>query len=247
MVDGTSSSNPESSDESLQDEVRRLRSQVRQLQADLYDRPRSGRRSPAADIGRSDERNQEDERDRDVARDTAQAFSDLPSRALNEGSKLLRALTFATLEPVRIAGDALNVFADEVFRRNQPERPVSRSREGDAAEERERPTAASLTRDLPGDIYSGFVAAIDEALTIPRRAVDTLYDKYRESDEAGSTQPAREARRERRRAETYERESGRMRQAAQRSQDRASRLDSEEVDRVRAETRAPGSSERGSA
>src|SRR5262245_2521299 len=84
-------------------EIARLRARVQQLEAEvsrkaLRDREHEPREEQSTDI------------------------RDLPERAIDEGSKLLRSLVLAAVEPLRIAGDLASKFGEEVRARNRPDR-----------------------------------------------------------------------------------------------------------------------------
>jgi hypothetical protein len=56
----------------------------------------------------------------------------------------------------------------------------------------DRSTPIGLAANLPGDIFSGIVSAVDASLDMPRRVVDRFYDAYRESDELEPTRAERD-------------------------------------------------------
>src|SRR5262245_46018489 len=130
------------SEKASEEEINRLRSQVRQLQAELSRRGRDvededeereerGGRARGSRSGR-EARNQEQ------VDETFDVLRDLPVRFMDETSKLVRGLTFAYLEQVRMAADVMNTFVDEVLVRNQPTR--SSSSEDEGTESRRRGT-----------------------------------------------------------------------------------------------------------
>lgn len=49
---------------------------------------------------------------------------------------------------------------------------------------RRRSTAAGLAGDLPGDLYTGIVKAVDQSLRIPGRTIERFYESFRETEEA---------------------------------------------------------------
>lgn len=120
-------------------EINRLRTQVRELQAQL------SRVDTDEDDDRNDERDEDRDRGRDrddgrfvrtesyrrAADDATETARDLPVRMMDEVSKLARGLTFAYLEQLRTAGEVLITFANEVTSRNQSEgrRSEGRSRQ----------------------------------------------------------------------------------------------------------------------
>lgn len=100
---------------------------------------------------------------------SSESVRNISSRAADEGSGLIRGITLAGVETVRLAGEALSSFADTVSQRNRPE---------------EKDSKADLTRDLPKDIYSGVVNAVEQTLDMPGKVIDRLQEGYKESKEA---------------------------------------------------------------
>lgn len=90
----------------------------------------------------------------------------ISSRATDEGSGLIRGVALAGVESVRFAGSILSSFADTVSQRNSPE---------------EKDSKDDLTRDLPKDIYSGVVNAVEQSLDMPGKVIDKLQEGYREA------------------------------------------------------------------
>ncbi len=269
-----------------EDEIARLRSQVRDLQSELARRPASGRYQAASErdedydepagrassrrggreSGRSGGRRRDTAGDMlrdtsDVMRESADVFRDIPARAMDQASKLVRGFTFAYLQQLQTAAEVVSSFTDEVFRRNRPEQSSGRSENRDQYAERssararydqgsdeetdddsrdygydyrsyadrssrsrrdrfdasesggqerggrreegrggrreergrsdQRTTVTGLTANLPRDIYSGLVKAVDRSLDIPSQMVDKFYESYQESDEAEPTSDRR--------------------------------------------------------
>jgi hypothetical protein len=90
----------------------------------------------------------------------------ISGRATDEGSGLIRGVALAGVESVRFAGSILSSFADTVSQRNRPE---------------EKDSKGDLTRDLPKDIYSGVVNAVEQSLDMPGKVIDKLQEGYREA------------------------------------------------------------------
>lgn len=90
-------------------------------------------------------------------------------RAVNESRSIIRGVALAGVESVRLAGSVLSSFADTVSQRNSPE---------------EKDSKDNLTSDLPKDIYSGLVNAVDQALDMPGKVIDRLHEGYRETNES---------------------------------------------------------------
>ncbi len=100
---------------------------------------------------------------------TSQSARNVSKRATDEGGSLMRAVALAGVEVFRSAGGVLVSFADTVSDRNRPE---------------EKDSSSDLTRDLPRDVYSGALNAVDQALEIPGRMIAKLHEGYRETREA---------------------------------------------------------------
>ena len=98
----------------------------------------------------------------------SESTRNISKRTTDEGGSLIRAITLAGVEFVRSAGSVLESFADTVSDRNRPE---------------EKDSSSDLTRDLPKDVYSGGLNAIEQVLEIPGRVIDKLHEGYRETRE----------------------------------------------------------------
>jgi hypothetical protein len=92
----------------------------------------------------------------------------ISKRATDEGGSLIRGVALAGVETVRLAGSVLSSFADTVSQRNRPE---------------EKDSTADLTRDLPKDMYSGVVNAVEQTLDIPGKVIDKMHESYKEAKE----------------------------------------------------------------
>jgi len=149
---------PEDEDEIAQLQARevRLRARIKELEADQP----SSRTSTRTQL--------------DTATDRTR---DNVSRAMDEGSNLLRGVTLASLEAIRTTTDAVNTFVDEVYSRNRPS---------------DNDSINDLARQLPGDIVNGFMKGVTRALDAPSRAVDTLSSTYRQGSSRGSSRTSSE-------------------------------------------------------
>lgn len=98
---------------------------------------------------------------------TSQA-KNISNRAVDEGSGLIRGVALAGIESVRLAGSVMSSFADTVSQKNRPE---------------EKNSTSDLTRDLPKDVYSGVLNAVEQTLDIPGKVVDKLQEGYHETRE----------------------------------------------------------------
>lgn len=164
------SSGSESIDE-LNAEIERLRARLHQLGADEPHAPSGTHR-----------------KEREPDREAADVLRDLPERALDEGSKLIRSLTLAAVEPLRLVGDLARNLGDEVLLRNRPGNTGSR----DEPPTGQRSSPASLTSALPKDLSAGLIRALDLSLEIPGRVVGRFCDVYRETDSLQRTSVERE-------------------------------------------------------
>ena len=100
---------------------------------------------------------------------TSESTRNISRRTADEGGSLIRAITLAGVELVRSTGSVLESFADTVSQRNRPE---------------EKDSSSDLTRDLPKDVYSGGLNAVEQVLEIPGRVIDKLQEGYRETRES---------------------------------------------------------------
>jgi hypothetical protein len=92
----------------------------------------------------------------------------ISNRAVDEGSGLIRGVALAGIHSVRLAGSVMSSFADTVSQRNRPE---------------EKDSTSDLTRDLPKDVYSGVLNAVEQTLDIPGKVIDKLQEGYNETKE----------------------------------------------------------------
>ena len=130
------------------DETVRLRTRIEELEAELSRRIKEQQAASREELAAS-------------TRDTI-------NRALDENRKLLRGLTLAYLEQLRLVGDLVGSFADEVFERNQ-----SSGRED---------SIVDLAGNLPGDLYAAFVNSINRSLDIPGKTIDKFCESFKETE-----------------------------------------------------------------
>jgi hypothetical protein len=129
----------------LEDEVTQLRKRVTELESDL-----------------------DNERKKPKKHSKTSQAKNISSRAVDEGSGLIRGIALAGIESVRLAGSVMSSFADTVSQKNRPE---------------EKNSTSDLTRDLPKDVYSGVLNAVEQTLDIPGKVVDKLQEGYHETRE----------------------------------------------------------------
>ena len=156
MPDSPKPTEPKLTEQSLQEEVAKLRAQVKELQEEL------GHTEASAEPGASEE--------------TSELLRNLPDRFIGEASKTVRALTLACLEPLRVAGDIVDAFAEETSGR------AERGRSGTRTGKQSR----SETTSLPRDIYSGLIKAVDRSLDVPSKMVDRFYNTYKDAEKTGT-------------------------------------------------------------
>jgi len=110
----------------------------------------------------------ENERKKPKKHSKTSQTKNISNRAVDEGSGLIRGVALAGVESVRLAGSVLSSFADTVSQRNRPE---------------EKGSTSDLTRDLPKDVYSGALNAVEQTLDIPGKVIDKLQESYNETRE----------------------------------------------------------------
>ncbi len=164
MPDSPKPSESKLTEQALQEEVTKLRVQVKELQEEL------------AHTGASAE-------SPDAPTETSEVLRNLPDRFIAEASRTVRALTLACLEPLRVAGDIVDAFAEETSGRNRPE---ERTAERGRSRTRTGKQSRSETTTLPRDIYSGLVKAVDRSLDVPSKMVDRFYNTYKDVEKTGT-------------------------------------------------------------
>jgi len=102
----------------------------------------------------------------------------------------------AYLEQLRIMGEMLTTVADEVTGRNRASTRTRSRRDSSGRrymrEFDDRSSPTGLAANLPRDIFTGVISAVDKSLDGPRRVVDRFYEAYRESDDLDPEKPDRE-------------------------------------------------------
>jgi predicted nuclease with TOPRIM domain len=100
-----------------------------------------------------------------VDKEAFDRIQDLPSEMLDETSRLIRALALASAQSARITGETLREFAEDVMGRNAVSSD-SRSRD--------------LVMNLPRDILSAGVNAMDRSFKRNDEVVDKFVEAFRE-------------------------------------------------------------------
>jgi hypothetical protein len=94
----------------------------------------------------------------------------LNSRKMDEMSRFVRGVVFASLEAMGAAAESVARLTTEATVRNAP---------------KPNETVTDMARRLPGDISHGVVSGLDDAMDIPSRAIRRFSDVYRDPKEFG--------------------------------------------------------------
>lgn len=148
------------------EQVEQLRTRIVELEVELL-RSRNRIAELEADTRRPREKAGAEGKKR-----TSDLIREIPERTIDETAKVARGVTLAYVEQLRQMADVWNAFADEVFNRNSAD---------------SRTSVRDLAWNLPRDLYSGYLSAIDRSLDIPRRTIDKFYETYNESEERAKT------------------------------------------------------------
>lgn len=84
----------------------------------------------------------------------------------DEAARLIRGIALAGVEQVRTTASVLSSFADTVSQRNRS---------------KEEQSPSDLAKDLPNDLYSGILNAIEHSLEMPGKVVNRLNETYNET------------------------------------------------------------------
>ena len=131
-----------------EDEITRLRDRVEELEAELKSKGKTKTtdEKPLADL-----------------------LKNTSNRAMDNTTKLVRGITLAYLEQLRLAANVANAFADDVS-----QMPTSKG----------KVSGEDFIKDLPRDIYTRFLNVIDQSLDIPNKAVDKFYEGYKKGGQS---------------------------------------------------------------
>jgi hypothetical protein len=139
------------------DDVVRLRARVKELEDELTKR----------DTRRDSGKDKNDEPS--TTRRVADSFSDVRRSKRDAADRMVRGVTLASVEAVRVFADSVSSFADNVIRRNE-------GRDGEGRSVRDMATR------LPEDIATSMADAVDQFVDIPRRAADRYSKVHREGE-----------------------------------------------------------------
>jgi len=165
MSESTKPSESKLTEQALQEEVAKLRAQNKELQDEL------ARTRPSAESA-------------DTPTETSEVLRNLPDRLVSEASKTVRALTLACLEPLRVARDIVDAFAEETSGRKRPEERAADP--GGRFRTRTGKQGRSATTALPRHIYSGLIKAVDRSLDVPSKMIDRFYNTYKDVEKTGT-------------------------------------------------------------
>ncbi|HTP35525.1 MAG TPA: hypothetical protein VMJ75_25280 [Candidatus Acidoferrales bacterium] len=105
----------------------------------------------------------------DTAKSVSDSWSDATRSKRDSVNRMVRGMTMASLEGVRLFADTVSSFADGVASRN---------------EAREHKTTRDLVTNLPADIAGSFADAVSNLVDIPSKTADKYASSYREGDKA---------------------------------------------------------------
>ena len=94
----------------------------------------------------------------------------LNNRKMDEMSRFVRGVVFASLEAMGAAAESVARLTTEATVRNAPKPNES---------------VTDMARRLPGDMAHGVVSGLDDAMDIPSRAIRRFSDVYRDPKEFG--------------------------------------------------------------
>ncbi|OAN67116.1 hypothetical protein [Sphingomonas sp. TDK1] len=138
-----------------EDEITKLRAQVRHLEAEL-ERTR-----------KQEDGDEEDDRGRRFF----DSISDTRHTKADTATRMVRGMTLAGVEAVRVFADSVSSFGDDVLRRSE-------ARGG-----RHR-TVRQLVNRLPDDIVTSLADAADRFSEIPSKAADRYSKSYKEGEKS---------------------------------------------------------------
>jgi hypothetical protein len=140
-------------------EVGRLRRRVAQLEAEAKLNEKDQGRGQTSDATRVS----------DSTRRVSDSFSDVRRSKRDAADRMLRGVTLASVEAVRLFADTVSSFTDNVITRNE-------GRSGGGRSVRDMKTR------LPEDIATSLADSVDQFVDIPRKAADRYSKVYREGE-----------------------------------------------------------------
>lgn len=100
---------------------------------------------------------------------TSDAWSDAARTKRDSVNRMVRGMTLASIEGVRLFADTVSSFADGVTSRNDA---------------REHKTTRDLITNLPGDIAGSFADAVSDFVEIPAKSAEKYSSSYREGEKS---------------------------------------------------------------
>jgi cell division septum initiation protein DivIVA len=130
------------------EEVAKLRARIDELEAQLKSRHKSSS---------------------STARNASDSISDATRTKRDSANRMVRGMTMASIEGVRLFADTISSFADGVASRNDA---------------RDHKTASDLVSNLPSDIANSFADAVAGFTEIPSKTADKYSSSYHEGEKA---------------------------------------------------------------
>jgi hypothetical protein len=144
------------------DDIDRMRKDFTSLQAQVEKLNEQVSRATATAARAASSAADDDEEDNDLRY--------LNSRKVDEMSRFVRGVVFASLEAMGAVADSVARLTTEATVRNAPKPNES---------------VTDVARRLPGDITHGMVSGLDDAMDIPSRAIQRFSDIYRDPNQFG--------------------------------------------------------------
>ena len=97
------------------------------------------------------------------------SWSDASRSKRDSMHRMVRGMTMASIESVRLVADTVSSFADGVANRN---------------EARDHKTTRDLVTNLPADIAGSFADAVSDLVEVPAKSAEKYASSYREGEKA---------------------------------------------------------------
>lgn len=102
-----------------------------------------------------------------TARRVSDSWSDASRSKRDSVNRMVRGMTMASIESVRLVADTVSSFADSVASRN---------------EARDHKTTRDLVTNLPADIAGSFADAVSDLVEVPAKSAEKYASSYREGE-----------------------------------------------------------------
>lgn len=103
------------------------------------------------------------------SKSASESWSDASRSKRDSANRVVRGLTMASIESVRLFADTVSSFADGVVSRNDA---------------REHKTTRDLVTNLPGDIVGSFADSVTRFVEIPAKTAEKYASSYREGEKS---------------------------------------------------------------